>query len=67
MILVHVAQFLKDDPGAHRELEFQETDAYLGDVQLAAPLEGSAELVRTQRGNDAISRSRYLDMRPLSE
>ena len=50
MILVHVAQFLKDDPGARRKLEFQESEAYLGDVQLAAPLEGSAELVRTQRG-----------------
>jgi DUF177 domain-containing protein len=50
MIRVHVAQFLKDDPGSRREVEFRETGPRLGDVQLAEPLEGSAELVRTQRG-----------------
>jgi uncharacterized protein len=50
MILIHVAQFLKEEPGSRRELELRETDSHLGDVELAAPLEGSAELVRTQRG-----------------
>lgn len=50
MITVHVAQFLKDDPGARREIEYRETGPQLGDVLLAEPLEGSAELVRTQRG-----------------
>jgi uncharacterized protein len=50
MILIHVAQFLKEDPGSRRELGVHETDSHLGDVELAAPLEGTAELVRTHRG-----------------
>jgi uncharacterized protein len=50
MTLIHVAQFLKEEPGSRRDIEVRETDHKLGDVELAAPLEASAELVRTQRG-----------------
>ena len=50
MKLIHVAQFLKDDPGARRDIDIRVLDPRLGDVELAGPLEASAELVRTQRG-----------------
>jgi uncharacterized protein len=50
MTLIHVAQFLKEDPAARRDVAIRVADAHLGDVELTAPLEASAELVRTQRG-----------------
>jgi uncharacterized protein len=50
MLSIHVAQFLKEDPGARRELDLRVDEPALGDVQLETPLEGHAELVRTHRG-----------------
>ncbi|MFN0073211.1 MAG: YceD family protein [Chloroflexota bacterium] len=50
MIAIHVAQFLKEEPGSRREFALREIGPQLGDVTLEAPLVGTAELVRTQRG-----------------
>jgi len=50
MISVHVAQFLKEEPGARRAIDFNDDSQNIGDVQLCSPLAGHADLARTNRG-----------------
>lgn len=59
MVAINVSQLLKQPVGARRRYEFEEHFAPLApDVELAEPVSGSVELLRTARGILASSRYR---------
>lgn len=59
MIAINVAQLLKEPPGSGRKFDFSETPDELGpEIELAAPIAGHADLLRTSRGILASTRYR---------
>jgi uncharacterized protein len=51
MIAINVAQLLKEPPGASRKFDFAgEADEFAPEIELAKPVRGHADLLRTSRG-----------------